>query len=72
MDAMVLGNEDEELAEVDGAAAVFVHKAGQNLELVLAGVVAERTQDCFELLRERWGTLLLMQPSPSLSKRAKA
>jgi len=37
----VLGDEDEELAEVDGAAAILIDQTGQNLQLLLARVVAQ-------------------------------
>ena len=69
---MVLRDEDQKLSEIDGAAPVFVDQSSEDLQLLLGRVVPEGPQDCLELLSKEAATLLLMQPSPSLSKRAKA
>jgi hypothetical protein len=68
----LLWNQNEKFSEVDSSTAVFIDYWCEYLELLFGRIMAQRSKDGFKLLNKSKITLLLMQPSPSLSKSAKA
>ena len=72
MKLSVPGHEREELGEIDGTVAVGIDLVDHVLEFCFGGVLPEGPHDGAEFLGGGRGTLVVMEPSPFLSKRAKA
>ena len=72
MKQTIPGHKGEEFGEIDSTVTVSIYLVDHILELSFSGVLTERSHDSTEFLGEKGCTLVVMEPSPFLSKRAKA
>lgn len=72
MEKKVPGHKGKKFREINGAIAVGIDFVDHILKFCFSRVLTERSHDGAELLSEWSDTLVVMEPSPFLSKRAKA
>lgn len=72
MKQTVPGHKGQKLGEIYGSVSVGVDFVDHVLKLGLSGVLPEGAHDCSQFLGGLRCTLVVMEPSPFLSKRAKA